>query len=253
MKKLENGKSQFNVTSAKQFRETMAKWGNAQFDIAQEILWKNDRVKAHKTIMKSNEDMIAKLEKGGSIIGNHTIESLRADNVEIQGKIDAENAALNEYKKAQADRLTLGEKLVTSDLYDAYKSFSEDDDDDALYDAIADFLTANGVEPRHKTVTALVRKSGGDKVNSARGKVQSGNQNGANSKSVWTKIFLGALYDIMGDAVPKYKFTYVLKDKRKKSEPVKHTTAAPNAESMPTAPESASAESAPVASEIAAK
>lgn len=233
MKKLTNGNSQFNASTAKSFRETMAKWGNAQFDIAEELLRKSDRVKAHQTIMSTNEDLINKLKEGKSIIGGHTIESLTAENVAIKEKIDKENANMAEFKKAQSDRLSLGEKLVTSKLYDAYKSFSEDDDEDKLYDAIADFLTDNGVEPRHKTVYALVRKSGGDKSNSARNKVKTGKQNGVQSKTVWTRIFLGALYDVMGDAIPKYKFTYVLKENRPKSDPVKHTTTAPNAESMP--------------------
>ena len=251
MKKLANGNSQFNASTAKSFRETMAKWGNAQFDIAEEIMRKTDRVKAHQIIINSNNDRIAQLKDGKTLIGNPTVESIEAENAELTAKIEKENANLAEFKKAQADRLSLGEKLITTELYDAYKSFSEDDEEDKLHDAIADFLTANGVEPREKTVYALIRKSGGDKSNSARNKVKTGKQNGVQSKAVWTKIFLGALYDVMGDAIPKYKFTYVLKDKRKKSEPVKHTTTAPVPESMPTASESTS--EAPVVAEVTAK
>lgn len=247
MKKLTNGKSQFNATSAKKFRETMAKWGNAQFDIAEEILRKSDRVKAHKIIIDSNNDRIAKIKDGKPVIGNATIESIEAENKKLMEDIAKENENLAEFKKAQDDRLKLGADLVTDALYKAYTTSIKDDADDALYDAIADFLTANGVEPRHTTVYTLVRKSGGDKVNSARNKVKTGMQNGVQSKSVWTKIFLGAMYDTMGDAIPKYKFTYVLKDKRKDA--VKHTETTLNNKSLP----SDAKENAPVVATVDAK
>jgi hypothetical protein len=34
--------------------------------------------------------------------------------------------------------------------------------------------------------------------------------------NVWRDIFLGEICDVMGDALPLYKFTYVLKDNRNK-------------------------------------
>ena len=46
MEQIKTGKMQLNVKSAKDFRATLAKWHNADFELAEELLRKNDRVKA---------------------------------------------------------------------------------------------------------------------------------------------------------------------------------------------------------------
>ena len=50
MDTIKKGNCQFNATSAKSFRTTLAKWHNATFKIADELLAKNDRVKALRTL-----------------------------------------------------------------------------------------------------------------------------------------------------------------------------------------------------------
>ena len=42
MDTIKKGNCQFNATSAKSFRTTLAKWHNATFKIADELLAKND-------------------------------------------------------------------------------------------------------------------------------------------------------------------------------------------------------------------
>ena len=121
-----------------------------------------------------------------------------------------------ELRKAQSDRMSKAEELVSKDLYNAYvKSITDFSTDYNL--AIAQFLSDNGIEPCIDTINTLIA-SVGKKTNSARNMCKTGKHNGVFSYNQWRKIFLGELCDMMGDTLPIYKFAYVLSDKRKKSE-----------------------------------
>lgn len=204
------GFCQFNVKTAKDLRVTLAKWHNATFEIADELLAKNDRVKALRTLIDSNNALIAKLEKGESIISDKSITDLQTENAEFEAKIKSENDAMAEYRKAQSDRLESAEKLVTKELYNAYVGT----DDLSYFDAIAQFLSDNGITPCKGTITLLVLAIG-KKTNSARNMCKTGKHNGNFAFNQWRKIFLGELCDMMGDTLPLYKFKYELKSNRK--------------------------------------
>lgn len=207
---IKNGNCQFNATSAKKFRTTLAKWHNASFEIADELLQKNDRVKALRTLVKSNESLIEKLNKGESIIGSKTVAELQTEIDGWNAQIVTENAQMAEYRKAQSARFKEAEDLVSKSIYEAYCGEGE-----VLYtDAIATFLSVNGIEPCSDTITALILAIG-KKSASARQMCKSGKHNTTFSFPQWRKIFLGELCDMMGDCLPLYKFTYVLVDKRK--------------------------------------
>lgn len=214
MDDIKKGNCQFNAASAKDFRATLAKWHNATFEIADELLQKNDRVKALRTLIESNNTLIGKLEDGESIIGDKTTDDLRYEIDTWNESIDKENKAMAEYRKAQSDRLKCGEELVSKSLYETYCDFSNGD---AYVLAIAQFLSDNGVEPCVNTISAL-KAAVGKKSASARKKCKNSKHNTIFSFQQWRNIFLGELCDLMGDCLPLYKFTYVLKDNRKKSE-----------------------------------
>lgn len=209
---IKNGNCQFNATSAKKFRTTLAKWHNATFEIADELLQKNDRVKALRTLVKSNESLIEKLNKGESIIGSKTVAELQTEINEWASQIVTENAQMAEYRKAQSARFKEAEGLVSKSIYEAYCGEGEE----SYTDAIATFLSDNGVEPCSDTIGTLILAIG-KKSASARQMCKSGKHNTTFSFNQWRKIFLGELCDMMGDCLPLYKFTYVLVDKRKKS------------------------------------
>ena len=212
MDNINAGKCQFNATSAKNFRAVLAKWHNATFEIADELLQKSDRVKALRTLIATDKTLLEKLDKGESIIDKRTMSEIQAEIDGYQSKIDHENAAMAEFRKAQADRLSKGEDLVSKTMYEAYtKSF---EDMDTYTVAIAQFLSNNGVEPCDDTIKVLI-SAVGKKSASARNMCKSGKHNTVFGYTQWRKIFLGELCDIMGDALPLYKFTYVLKDERK--------------------------------------
>lgn len=212
MDDIKAGKCQFNATSAKNFRAVLAKWHNATFEIADELLQKSDRVKALRTLINTDKTLLEKLDKGESIIDKRTPSEIQAEIDGYQSKIDHENAAMAEFRKAQADRLSKGEDLISKALYEVYtKSF---EDMDSYTVAIAQFLSDNGVEPCDDTIKVLI-SAVGKKSASARNMCKSGKHNTVFGYTQWRKIFLGELCDIMGDTLPLYKFTYVLKDERK--------------------------------------
>ena len=210
---IKNGNCQFNATSAKKFRSTLAKWHNATFKIADELLAKNDRVKALRTLIDSNNALIDKLNKGESIIGSKTVVELQTEIDAWSASIDKENSAMAEYRKAQSARFKEAEDLVSKSIYEAYCGESEV----SYTDAIATFLSNNGIEPCKDTIGLLILAIG-KKSASARQMCKSGKHNTTFSFQQWRKIFLGELCDMMGDCLPLYKFAYVLKDNRKKSD-----------------------------------
>lgn len=210
---IKNGDCQFNATSAKKFRSTLAKWHNATFKIADELLAKNDRVKALRTLIDSNNALIDKLNKGESIIGSKTVAELQTEIDAWSASIDKENSAMAEYRKAQSVRFKEAEDLVSKSIYEAYCGEGEV----SYTDAIATFLSNNGIEPCKGTIGLLILAIG-KKSASARQMCKSGRHNTTFSFQQWRKIFLGELCDMMGDCLPLYKFAYVLKDNRKKSD-----------------------------------
>ena len=216
MDTIKKGNCQFNATSAKSFRTTLAKWHNATFKIADELLAKNDRVKALRTLIDSNSKLIDKLNNGESIIVSKSLSDLQSEIDAWEESIQSENDAMEELRKAQSDRMSKAEDLVSKDLYNAYVE-SINATTDAYTLAIAQFLSDNGIEPCIDTINTLIA-SVGKKTNSARNMCKTGKHNGVFAYNQWRKIFLGELCDMMGDALPIYKFTYVLSDKRKKSD-----------------------------------
>lgn len=214
MDTIKKGNCQFNAESAKNFRSTLAKWHNATFEIADELLQKTDRVKALRTLIDSNNALIGKLAAGETIIGSKSIDDLRNEIDAWTASIDKENSAMAEYRKAQVDRFKGAEDLVSKSIYEAYCNF---DTVDNYTLAIAQFLADNGIAPCMDTISALISAIG-KKSASARQMCKSGKHNTTFSFQQWRKIFLGELCDMMGKTLPLYKFTYVLKDNRKKSD-----------------------------------
>ena len=216
MDTIKKGNCQFNATSAKSFRTTLAKWHNATFKIADELLAKNDRVKALRTLIDSNSKLIDKLNNGESIIGDKSLADLQSEIDTWNASIQSENDAMAELRKAQSDRMSKAAELVPKTLYELYVACMDTEKDEYIL-GIAMFLSANGIEPCIDTINTLIA-SVGKKTNSARNMCKTGKHNGVFAYNQWRKIFLGELCDMMGDTLPIYKFAYVLSDKRAKSE-----------------------------------
>lgn len=210
---IKSGKMQYNAKSGKTFRDTMAKWHNADFELAEKILEKADDVKKFKGMIDTNKRDLERLEKGeaGVLREKSVIESEIAD---FESRIVKKSEELAEYRKEQASRYEQARALASKELHVAYVDFITNGNREAYTLALANFFDANGLEPAMDSLNEFVAAVG-KKKNSARQKVKTGNHNGAVSYQAWRDIFLGEVCDVMGDALPLYKFTYVLKDNRK--------------------------------------
>lgn len=212
---IKSGKMQFNVTTGKNFRDTLAKWHSADFDLAEKIMEKNDRVKALRAIIDTDRADLEKLEKGerGVI---RTAEEIQAEIHDYEIRVSKESEHLAEYKKAQATRYEGAHKLLTKDLYKAYCDYITDGDYETYFNALCVFLTEQGFEPRRDSIDKFIAVVGKRK-NSTRNKIKTGKHNGANTYNAWRDIFLGEICDVLVEenAIPVYKFTYVLKEDRK--------------------------------------
>lgn len=210
---IKKGNMQFNVKEAKDFRTIMAKWHDADFDLAEKILEKNDKVKAVRTLIDSDLRLIEKLENGEKIIGTKTVKDFKAEIATWETKIEAEHKALTEYRKAQATRYEAAHNLLSKELHKAYVDYIIDGKREDYILALANFFEANGLVPTMASLEEFVQAVG-KRRNGVRAKIKTGQHNGAVAYGQWRDIFLGEICDVMGDALPLYKFTYVLKEER---------------------------------------
>ena len=209
---IKSGKMQFNVKSAKTFRDILAKWHNADFELAEKILAKNDRVKSYQTMIDTDRTDLEKLinGQGGVMRDRATIEAEIAD---FEARKEQENKDMQEYRQEQSKRYEVARNLCTKDMYNAYVAFITEGKREEYKMALAEFLSAQGLEPASVTLEEFVAAVGKRK-NSARNKVKTGLHNGVVAYQTWRDLFLGELRDEMGDALPLYKFPYERKDKR---------------------------------------
>lgn len=211
---IKSGAMQFNSKTGKNFRDTLAKWHNADFELAEKIMEKSDRVKNFYGMIETNKSDLEKLAQGKSgVLRDKSV--IEAEIVDYEARIQAESNAISEYRKAQADRYEGARKLLSKELHKAYVDFVTDGKRNEYVVALANFFDENGLEPAMGSIDAFVAAVGKRK-NSARQKIKTGSHNGAVSFQAWRDIFLGEICDVMGEALPLYKFTYVLKDNRKK-------------------------------------
>lgn len=213
---IKGGKMQMNATTGKAFRATMAKWHNADFELAEKIMEKSDDVKNIRGMIETNRKDLAKIENGESgVLREKSV--IEAEIADFEARIAHLNENLAEYKKAQTDRYEGARALLSKDLHKAYVDYVTNGNRIDYICALADFFEQNGLEPAMDSLNEFVAAVG-KKKNSARQKIKTGQHNGSVSYQAWRDIFLGEICDVMGDALPLYKFTYVLKEKREKKD-----------------------------------
>lgn len=200
------GRSQFNASSAKVWRDTIAKWHNADFEIADEINKITDFIKSRRGNIQTNQDIIADPKRQSQ-------HQKRRDEIAVwEADIKRETDTLNDFKKAQKPRLDAGLALVSDNLYNAYSAYAADPFNGELRNnyvvAIAQWLQNHGIEPRIDTCVAMSTLVG-QGTNSAKKKFETSKHNRAQSKGVYAKLFLGGICDMLGDAIPCHKFQYV--------------------------------------------
>ena len=214
MTTLANGKMQFNVKSAKGFRDTLAKWHNADFEMAVAIDKKSEIVGNLRNMVKTDNEQLAKLENGEKTL--HTREEYLAEIADFEARIQAESDTIAELREKQAERLESAYALLNKDLHKAYVEYITEEKRDEYVDALAQFFTNNGLEPTIDGINAFIACVGKKKA-TTRKKISTGKHNDAFSYNQWRTIFLGELCDVMGEALPIDKFIYKTMEERQKA------------------------------------
>lgn len=205
-------KIQFNATSGKDFRNTMAKYYNAKHQLNDVICKRTSLIKNYQDILDTNLEDIAKIDAGDASGVIKSRDELETEAKDIIAKIKAEQAILD---KAREKAKTACEKAVNT-VTDAMFEAAKAQDDATFNKAFASYLVANGFDTATPENVPVLHF--GVKANGAKKACKTGELNGFMSKSAWTTIFLNMLADTLLEQkiIDPYKYTFD-PDKNKKS------------------------------------
>lgn len=213
MKNLEVGKMQFNVKSAKSLRDTLAKWHNADFELAVALDKKSKTVASYNTMIATDKDIIAKIDNGEKSL--KTREELLFEIADFESRIAHESDIIRELREVQKSRLEDAYALLSKDLHSAYVEYIKNNNRDAYVDALCTFFENNGLTPTLNSINEFVACVGKKKA-TTRNKIANAKHNDAFAYNPWRDIFLGELCDVMGECLPIDKFIYKTMEERVK-------------------------------------
>lgn len=213
MRELKNSKMQFNVKSAKNFRDTLAKWHNADFELAVALDKKSKNVTNIKGMIDTNKGIIADIENGKSTLKSR--EELELQIVEFENLIAHESKVIAELREVQKSRLEEAYALLSKELHKAYCDYIASGDNSTYTEELCKFFEKNGVEPT-VSVNDFVCAIGVRKATTKQ-KIASEKHTTSMTYTQWRDLFLGFLCDTMGnDVLPIEKFIYQTMEERRK-------------------------------------
>lgn len=211
-RELKNGKMQFNVKGAKNFRDTLAKWHNADFELAVALDKKSKTVASYKSMIATDKECLEKIANGEKSIKSQA--ELLAEITDFESRIQAESDIIAELRQVQKDRLESAYALLTKDLHKAYCDYITSGDNSNYAEELCKFFENNGVEPTmaiYDFVCAIgIRKA------TTKQKIADAKHTTNMAYTQWRDLFLGFLCDTMADALPIDKFIYKTMEERKK-------------------------------------
>ena len=212
-RELKNGKMQFNVKSAKNFRDTLAKWHNADFELAVTLDKKSKTVASYKTMIDTDKDELTKIENGEKTI--KAKEDLLSEIADFESRITHENDIIAELREEQKSRLESAYALLNKDLHKAYCDYISSGDNSTYFEELCKFFENNGVEPT-VSVNDFICAIGIRKATTKQ-KIASEKHTTSMSYTQWRDLFLGFLCDTMGkEVLPIDKFIYQTMEERRK-------------------------------------
>lgn len=212
MRELKSGKMQFNVKSAKGFRDTLAKWHNADFELAVALDKKSKTVASYKTMIATDKDIISKIDNGEKTM--KTREELLSEIADFESRIAHESDVIRELREVQKTRLESAYELLSKDLHKAYVDYIKNGMREEYVESLCVFFEKNGLEPTSDGIEVFLACVGKKKA-TTRNKIASAKHNDAFSYNAWRDIFLGELCDVMGESLPIDKFIYKTMEERK--------------------------------------
>ena len=211
MRELKSGKMQFNVKSAKGFRDTLAKWHNADFELAVALDKKSKSVASYKTMIATDRDIISKIDNGEKTL--KTRDELLSEIADFEGRIAHESSIITELRNVQKERLESAYALLSKDLHKAYCDYITTGDNSTYFEELCKFFENNGVEPT-MAVNDFICAIGIRKATTKQ-KIESAKHTTNMAYTQWRDLFLGFLCDTMGESLPIDKFIYKTMEERK--------------------------------------
>lgn len=213
MANIKSGNVQFNASSAKDFRATMAIWHIFDFECKDFAKKYSNMIKGYKDIIATDSESIQKKN-----FATHDEAWFKADIADMERRIEEARKEFMVWKEQQAESVQKSEKLFSKTLYKAYvASLTEGDGawaSSAYTEALADLLEDNGLVPTWNTLDALYHAVS-YRASTGTVSAKTGKHTMALTENAWRKVLMGRFCDLMGDVLPTYKFQHIIIKKAK--------------------------------------
>ena len=207
---------QINTKEMKNFRDTVAKWHIANFDMADERITKSKTIKSLETLINTNNEVIAKSKNPAEI------EKRQAEIVEFQKKITDEKERVAKHIEALEPNIAAGRDLISAEFLRKLENYLdniyEDDIEEATLKAIANWFMENGAVGVVETDVRKYLRPIGKKMSSAKKACETNRHTTREKGNKLKDAFLGALCDdpTFISLLPVYSWTNKIEQKSKK-------------------------------------
>lgn len=212
---ISGGKVNFNVKSAKEFRDTMGVYHVFKFELADLRKKKRNEVKNAKGIIATDRELIEKKS-----FGIHDEKYYLAQIAEMEQIIRDSEKRLADWQSEQDENVKKAESIFGKALYKSYVASMQDDLNawrtSAYTQALADMLSAQGLTPAWDTLGVLYHLNR-ERTGNGSTFAETGLHMTAQTERVWREALMGKLCDLMNDLLPTYKFLHILTKAQKKA------------------------------------
>lgn len=209
------GKINFNVKSAKAFRDSMGVYHVFKFELADLRKKKQNEVKNAKGIIATDEELIAKKS-----FGIHDQKYYEDQIASMRQAIADSEKRLADWQAEQDSNIKQVESIFSKTLYKSYVASMQDDPNawrtSAYTQALADMLSAQGLAPAWDTLRVLYHINR-ERTGNGSTFAETGLHMTANTERVWRDALMGKLCDLMNGLLPTYKFLHILTKAQKKA------------------------------------
>lgn len=209
------GKMNFNVKTAKAFRDSMGIWHVFQFELADMRKKKQAEVKNAKGIIATDQELIGKND-----FSLHDRAYYDAQIKDMEQAISDAEKRLEKWQSEQDTNVKKVESIFTKSLYKLYVASLADENGawrvSGYTQALADLFAENGLTPAWDTLDTLYHLNR-ERTGTGNTYAETGMHMTANTEKTWRIALMGKLCDLMGSTLPNYKFKYILTKEQKKA------------------------------------
>lgn len=213
---INGGKINFNVKSAKAFRDNMGIWHVFKFELADLRKKKQNEVKNAKGIIATNEELITK-----KAFGQHDQKYYEDQIAQMKQAIADSEKRLSDWQSEQESNVKKAESIFTKSLYKLYVASLSDENGawrvSGYTQALADLFIENGLTPAWDTLGVLYHLNR-ERTGNGSTFAETGLHMTAQTERVWREALMGKLCDIMGELLPTYKFLHILTKAERKAQ-----------------------------------